>query len=695
MLRVLFITAALAFFIMGCNSSSDSGSNSNAPDVRSLAGILADPPVEGARVALLKPDGTAAAFCGVNKNSICQDWSTESGNFDITVPLNEDLSGYYFVTYGGTDTVYGTNLSGLSLSSPLSLFDAGETVTVSPITSLVNSLILADSTVTTEEAVSRTAEVLTIPADSVANSAESAVAIKASYLIIKVAELINSEGAAEPIGKIAQTALENPSDTITDTAFLNDLLNNSGITEAGKIASVKAEIASINSLLSGISDSSDIAALAEQIVDARNRQIFNAALESRIENFPTAPAVPSANYYANVNSLYDEVNIEEGVVYSRFAADQVVRFIIKTDGFFSNYDNITGSSFSTHLNGLVPTGEAEYEAFVNALSVISKESIYYVNAPLGEPLGVDNAKRADYYFSSNIDVNYIARSLISSILGDTINDAIAAYVVKSYTIYGLHERAEGIANAYIKGSVNRVKAYRTIGHYTADYDSAAAVKYLDMAVAILDAMYDPANVEDNSNLADTYQIIVSSYQKAGAVEKAFGLRNWIITDILEHLSPETTPTRYTVTARLISALYSGTGGYLIPTLIAEGDLDAAMSTIDLMVDYVDNLEKRTTPPSINPWAAHILYYVNAAGFYIDAANEENVEAVKAKILAIFDKVEALTDENDPNGTPDGAQWMTGAYYGVLSGYVYWADTVKGLYLHNRIDATTPGELRKR
>jgi hypothetical protein len=372
----------------------------------------------------------------------------------------------------------------------------------------------------------------------------------------------------------------------------------------------------------------------------------------------------------------------------QFAANQLVRFVIYENSFFDSYDNYTTTdAFATNLVGLIPDGAAEKEEFITNIAAIAKESIYFVKAPLSEPLGNDNEKRVNYYFRSNIDINYIARTLIGKVFNDTINDAIAAYVVKSYATHGLHERAYEIANSNIKDSINRVNAYRNIGHYTANYNKEKALEYLNIAVELLDILFESTGAESSSigNTANAYISLSASFSKAGDFEKSLAQKIKVIDDILDKLSDTTTPKRFTAHALIITSLAPATQSGMIHELISAGDLDVALDAAAYAYTLIDALPKG--PLATNPYSPHIMYLSNLVKINRRIVNIDpsRTEAFKVNVSNIYENMERYTNDEDTTAH----QWMT--YYASVAGDVYAAlGHEKGLEFFGKIDPDAGG-----
>jgi hypothetical protein len=689
--KFVIILAALAF-VFGC-SSSDSGGGSPESNVISITGIVVDPPVEGSRLELREMGADAPAnFCGVNRNTPCQAFTNNIGHFEFTADKTEDLSDYYIVTYGGVDTGYNTDLRGISFYSPLSLFNAGnDSVVVSPVTSLAASLILNESA-SVEEAVSKTESALGLAGvDIKANPMTNPSLIKASYLIVKAADLIYSEGAADPLAKIAK-AVENTSPTsLTDTAFLNNLIITvSGISDTATAAAITDEIVAVDTLLNDSElDIPDPNALVQAILEQGSKRAFNEALKNTLLNFPST--TPADEYIARAAALYELLtdNIG-GLLPSQFAADQLLRFIIRTDSFFGDYDNYIDPSFGTQLAALVPPAEPQKTEFVDLLKAIAGENLYFVSAAISEPLGDNNTKRVDYYFRSNADKNYTARKILNTVYDDAITDGIADDIIDSYSLHGFYRKAKEIADYYIASTLNIIAAYRSIGYWTAVYDKVTAKEYLDLGKARLDANYTaqvPAIYSNSTlmgNYVDAYLSYMRAYDRAEDHDNASAIRDFIVDDMLTNFTFSATSirTRWTM---LVTSVYN-----LIRELIANGELDYALT----MTDYYVYLVKEKLPDGAQAaykYSNHINQSVNAASFYRMVANDTNSDDIKAKIADIKTSIDGYI-----TGTTNKTTQSNGfLLLGVFAGRLYWAGDESGAdemiaVLQASADANTPG-----
>jgi hypothetical protein len=674
-----FALTAAAAVLFGCSSSDSGGSGTPPPTTGNISGVVIDPPIKDARIELWSADGVAN-FCGVNKNTICQSITNEEGRFILTVDSGRDLSGFYIITYGGVDTVYGTDFSGISLYSPLSLFDTvNESIIVSPITSIVNSIVIKQGDLSA--AVAKTAAALEIPESDVASSPlNNATLLKASYLVVKTAELINSEGTADPLAKIA-AAVEASSAAIAKDSFLDKLFEVSEITDATVIASVKGEVQRLKTLLDAVANSSNTGALAEQILDKERRAVFKEAVKTSI-NVPPSPA---DLFNTSVDLLYNKLAaLVNNLPTNQFAAAQLVRFVVYQDGFFGDYDNYIGTSFTSTLNDLIPTDAEEKAAFIASIAAISKESIYLVNAPLAEALGDDNAKRVNYYFRSNADANYKARKILESVYNDEVNDAISDSIIESYALHGFHEKAREIANYYVRTTANRIRAYRYIGNSAAIYDKTAAKSHLDYGKAYMDAAYQAqgqgiyTNNSAMGNYINYYTLYMRAYDKAEEHETAQEVRDFIINTMLANFngSAANQNTRWQSFFNALG-LSTATTPCLIEQLITEGDFANALLTADYYIkaardEFPQIAAAKTEAGSAvitnaNLYRLQVTHSSKAAEHYWRLANSENAEAIKAKIAAIKTSVDTYLLQ--PTTVLSNTNRIYIAY---LAGPVYWA-----------------------
>jgi hypothetical protein len=680
--RFIIISAALAF-VFGC-SSSDSGGGSYESNVRSIIGIVVDPPVEGSRLELREMGAAAPAnFCGVNRNTPCQAFTNTEGRFTFTADKTIDLSDYYIVTYGGVDTGYNTDLRGISFYSPLSLFNAGnDSVVVSPVTSLAASLILNESA-SVEDAVSKTESALGLAGvDIKANPMTNPSLIKASYLIVKAADLIYSEGAADPLAKIAEAVNNTNPTSLSDTAFISELITVSQITDTAVASAIEDEIVAIDALLSDSElEIPDPDALVQAILAQGSKRAFNEALKNTLSNFPS---MPTSAYSDNATLLYELLtdNIE-GLLPNQFAADQLLRFVIRTASFFGDYDNYIDPSFGTQLGALVPAADPQKTEFVDLLKAIAGENLYFVSAAISEPLGDNNTKRVDYYFRSNADKNYNARKILNTVFDDTITDTIANYIIDSYSLHGFHQKAKEIANYYIASTVNIILAYRSISYWTAVYDKVTAKEYLDLGKARLDAtfqaygssIYLAANNSLLGNYITYYTRYMTAYDRAGDHETAQEIRESIV-DMLSQFTTGTAGNQNTRWQSLLNSLglNVGTTPSVINQFIADGDLENALLATDyyLRLARDEILISRTFAASnqislTNLYRLQVYHSANAATYYRMLANDNNSAALKANVAAIKTSVDEYLTHTEIGPTSGNRDPL--AY---LAGPVYWA-----------------------
>jgi hypothetical protein len=669
--KFLALTAAAALF--GCSSSSSGGSSTPPPTTRNISGVVS-PSVAGSVVELWK-NGEVAPFnrCGVRRNTTCRYYSGNDGTFIITVDINEDVANFYIVTYGGIDAIYDTNLEGVSLSSPAALFIDGSgelgKITVSPITSLVNYLITSVG-YSLNDAAERTADFLEITADLLAeNPLDNNEVLVKSYLVLKIAQIANAAGVAEPLERLAGGLAHNDfiSDTVSTLSVLDNLFNKIDY-YAGEAAT--AELRSLATVLLALDTTA--ANIKEQIVKEEGKLVFKTALinSKYVANIPDPAPGEYDTGYAEYSSFLSNTAILSarlaelirGSPQSQFAARQALGYVISVDAFFGEYSNYHSSDpdFTSHLNSLVTAGDA----FIASLKSMAKEDIYFVTTPLSEPLGNDNAKRLEYYFRSNADVHYKAKAILAKVKNDEISDSITDYIVDSYSLHGFHERAKGIADYYIIGTINKIKAYRSIGFWTAVYDKPAAKTYLDAGKSRLDASFAAQTVSSAvvGQYLPLYIDYMSGYDRAGEYATATAIRTKITSTDLLGYSSLTAGNKRTHYNTLLSRIYS-----LINNLIDEGNSTLALST----VDYYLNLAKDYAPDGSTANYKHsprFSYISNAAVFYRLLATDANSAAIKIKIVDIKALADTYVSET-VNKTSSSNGFNNLAY---LAGSVYWA-----------------------
>jgi hypothetical protein len=664
MKKLFLLCIFVSLVTLGCGGGSggvskvDGGNNNTGGKTIAISGLVTDPAIKNARVEVRRvQDDKVADFCGSLSNQNCNNvWSMSNGFFRIVVPKEIDFSDFYLLTFGGIDTETGVNFENVSLHSPLALFSSNSSnVIVSPVTSIVFEIMSNGSSA--EDAVNITRTVLNLPVDvnPLGDPADSVELLKASYLLTQIAIQHTNLGGSETFSNLesalAGQALFDTNGSL-NTVAINSLFENlSTPTERDKATQLLVATTDRITAING-----DVGTILEEIIHTEKLAALQDALAEILVDFPSSGAV-SAEYITNTNSMFNKLESLVGTFSSdRFVIAQMVKFVLFNNNFFADYGNYQDvNTFTATLEAIVPTDQMA--VFVELLKFISNESVYAVNVPLGFPLGMDNQKRVDYYFKSNIDVNYKARTFISSVNNDIITDNIYTMVSTRYAIFGLHEKAEQLAKAYIISAEKRGEAYASIGRYVGYYSPTTADYYLDTAVSILKETYSKS---PSSNALEQIRQAASHYNRVDPV-KAEEIRNWLETAIMER-DNNAVPTRFTLWGGLVSGQKE-----LVAEHINNSDVNNAAKALDY---YIYLIEKMEANPSValanNKYNTHMQAYADAMNFSRKIYELNNNSAYKSKVLDLYTEVEKLRALTPAASTT----WRT--YYADMVGYLIWA-----------------------
>lgn len=525
MKKLFVLFAAVSLFMTGCGSSGSSGSSKPEPKtVNTIEGVLADPYISGARIELVKADGTPAdAICGTGGNAYCATFTGPNGVFKLSFPLDADISGYYLTSTGGTDEEYAIQLGTVSFASAIALFDNGTEgdytgVVISPVTTVAARHMMDGSTAEMAAALTLAAfglpEGTDIAADPVA---EGGVLLKASYLFTKTALLKAEQNSVNPVDKLFSAIKANPNALFTSSAVLEAVFG----TGAAAVMAVQTTAANLDNLTG--------ADMPAQIADSERRQLFTAALLKTISGVPTDV---DAAFYTNAAALYAKISglMDNGSMpMSSFSSGVMVKFIIRSNSFFGAYSNYTGSAaFTNALSSIVPP--AQIDTFKASLRRIATEKVYMVSVPLDAPLGDNNSAKIEYYLNSELDNNYRARMLIRQLQDDSITDTVYKLVTTSYASHGLHAKAVELARTYLIGTLDRANAIIEVAQAVAPYDAPTAIAYLDEAEIILASLRGNGSSID-TDLANAYAALSIGHDRAVNYTKAKAVRSQLLADI--------------------------------------------------------------------------------------------------------------------------------------------------------------------
>lgn len=678
MKRVLMILLFGTLSLTGCDSSSGSSSNGATAPKMTVSGIVSDPAIKDARVAIMKPDGSPAAVCGVSKSQICNAWSNEEGKFTFYLYHDVDLSGHYLETYGGVDTAFGTNFEGVSLRASLAPYLQADSmdsmIVISPATTLVDGFIKNGSTLAAAKTKTQQALGLASSVDVLADPTSDPDLLKAVYLTTLLAKAARDAKTLDPMDGISLALVLNPGKVLMSDGVLAAVLGTNSSMDA-----VKNSLKESQSLLSSLTGTGG--ELVGAIIASIKTQLYKSTLALILDNYDETQT-SSANYKANVDALIAKLDALAGNISpDSLVIAQLVKYVAykdKPNNFFINFANYTGDTDAF---------KAKFSIFSDndsaaSIKYMAASTVNTVAIPLKKPLGNDNTARVNYYFNSDLDLNHQALSLISSVNNDSTNDTIYAYIINTYAKFGLYDKAYDYAKTYLIGTQNRIKAFRTIAEEISAYDSVKGLKYLKECEGILKSLYD-----DGSSLSvviPEYASLMTSYMYAGFTGESNAIRNWLLNSIIPTLDHTTTPQKDTAMGKMLTAQ-----NIYIVSLIENGaDSSKVIAALDEYVALTD-----ITPPWIrangsyggNPYGTSLGAYRNAILVYYRLHNGTNDELIKDKIKSTYEKMYGLIAT--VKAIPKHDDQYSPYFYGV-AGIVYWAmGKDKAMEIYNIYDGS--------
>ncbi len=673
---------ALSLLIIACGDDKKGDEDQSAG--LKISGVVVDPYIKDSRVSLIKIGETVTSrVCGSNGNLPCEGWSDVNGVWQISINEGMNLDDYYLKAIGGIDTKYGIAFDSIPLRR--SEFALNDNIVISPITTVLHdySSTANDSTVA-ENSVNK-ALGFTEGTDLYADPMDNISLLKESYMIVKTAILLNEKGGNDSVNIIA-TNIGSNENIFSNDIYLEAILD--GADNTTSRAEIKASKASLDATTGAIDEVISSIAKTEKLV------YFTQAIVNGLQNYPVTPAVPTADFTANIEQLYDRVEIvmESDLSVIQTNINQIVRLLKATQEAdelddYVNF-NVAESVFKEQLVTYVP------ETLKARLVGVSTDSVISVDIPYFEVLGDNNSKRSNYYFNSTADNTYKARQLISNVNSDAINDTIYAHVIIANAKYGLHEKAANFANIYIINSLKRADAHVLIGRHSLNSDKVKAIEHLDESKRLLDAIYNTVPTPSGNALTSislSYQELEKYYNISGEIEKGTAVRNFLINDILGNLSDP----KYanTLRMRLVSAMGNASGKGSLFDLIADKNYELAEEMALEFEGHIKEFLPGSRPGFL--YTTHVLYYEVLVSVYYnivqqkksDGASDTDVAKYKTIIGDIFLEADTLKDIDAANG---GTVWE--GYYGKMAEAVAWAKGVE--YVETEIIAGMTIQLDK-
>ncbi len=522
--KLLFIF--LSLIIIGCSSGSDSQSSYQGVPTKLISGKVSDPAVKNAKVMLVDSAGEVASFCGGNGTSLCQTWTDNNGVFSIFVALNQDVTSYHLVTKGGIDTAYGKNFDTTPFSIlPLNTYVADvnggySNILITPVTSLLKSLV--DLGLSENDALALLETSLGVAQADLKKDPERVDSLlKAAYLVTKIAL---SKAGANPFTDIANSINANKTN-ITSDAVLQSIFS----TDLAKIEEIKTSATTISNATGSGKD------LISQI---SNSEYINLFMKSFATILNTTSANLSENAKTNISNLAAKVKNylqDTQIPLQDFTIDKITSYI-------SSIKNSSGSqvlnlvdtfnqdsaTFNTNVDSILAATSEIY----SKLDSLVKEEAVSVFVGLPTAIGSDNQKRLEYYFNSTANVNYLARTIISKISNDNVNDKIYVNIVRSYARYNLFEQAKIFADVYIRDSLQRANAYAAMASGLVQVgNKAKALEFAENAYNQLEVLRKNSFTFNDTGVS-IYISVASIFAVNGNSDKFTEIKNLVLNELV-------------------------------------------------------------------------------------------------------------------------------------------------------------------
>ena len=653
MKKISAMVILLAAVAAGCSSGSSSGGSSAVP-LMTITGKVSDPAVEGAKVELIDSNKNIYGKCGVNGNSLCNVWSKSDGSFVITLPLGSDISNFSLKSTGGTDTVYGTEIT-VSYTADINNYAGNySNIILSPISSLYTNLL---SSSTHDNAITTLSSYFGIDKNIVLLDPESnGDLLKISYIINQIASNIGSDDAFSKIAALINSTSQFTTDI--DNMLASLFASNSQLQ-----VSLKEMYQNVSSI-----QSQDVYTVLSSIQNLEKMRMFKNAY---VNIFEGISGQASAQALANIESLYNQLNNRVVIPTSQFQIEQIVRFVasqtVLTSKKLNDYANfnVDAAYFQSILTAFINDA-----ALIADIKTLASETVYAVTVPLDSPLGLsDNQKRVDYYFNSTQDVGYQARLITKRVTSDTIIDEIYKNITSTYAQYGLAEKAKKLADVNIADNMARINAVISIARYASGYNLTLAKTYIAEAKQLLDTLKGSGWSDVSNDVVDTYVSLVGAYRYAGMVSEANVLKEEII-DLISNssLSATNKQTRY---LRIVSAFGNAADDSMIPALISQGNLELAYSMLQEYKLLIDNTPWDTAKETYKNMQG--MYYVFYLKFASDIVAKDS--SYKAKLQSDFAAVyKTVKDLIQTNSTVSYLKGTGVAGDAIIAAYKFSGET---------------------
>ncbi|ORJ59606.1 tetratricopeptide repeat protein [Geothermobacter hydrogeniphilus] len=510
----------LLFGLFGCGgtgSSSDQPAATAVP-TQLVAGFVEDGPIVDARIYLADAvDGSVVPFCGPSGQGRCETRSDDAGHFSLLLARRVDPGTLLLVARGGSDGGTGFDFSAMEQCSALDFYASSlGRVVVSPLTTLVtrgwqSGLSLADSL----QVVADNLQLSGSPSKLLSRPAEDAQLLNRTLLLSKIAaELVLQDPAQEPFARLAAQLVAPPASVFSsgfpDSGLLNDL---------GFVGDARQRIEDMRLALAGNGDQRQSFIVEELFQGIRT--IVERSLGSGFD--PLDPA-----FIANGHTLAMQVAQAVApalVPLNRVAPQRLARYLLHAYGLNDAVSlSLPGNEFNVKLQGGSSSGLSAVTVNPLLRELASLTSAYSIQVPLlaDEMPGDDSARRAAYYYRSDLSHLHQAEKLVGLVSDDAVNDPLMVEIVDGKAAAGLFAEAEKIVQTQIYQSAEQADAWLELGRSEVDFGRyAAALPHLDAAYAAIRRVVDSKGAallssHDSAVLAS----IAANYRKIGDLDDA-------------------------------------------------------------------------------------------------------------------------------------------------------------------------------
>ncbi len=620
MKKFSFVLMALAMITSGC--SDDGSSDEFNPESNKLVikGKVSDPAVAGAKIELLDKSGKIISGCGINSNTLCNVWSKSDGSFKFLLPLGTNVSSYTMKTTGGQDSAYGYEFD-YALSSSLN-YKHNNYVVISPVTSLINEIsrLLNGSISQAEE---KTAQSLGIDKKDLYLDPESSIKILTMSYILNSIITIDTQDKTISVSDIAK-AVSNGA-KLTSDQVLNQLISN-----PSKRQDIKAVITQMNKLVeqgTGVTD-----AVNRIKADEKYRMFSKSVMNITFQESLSDNAKNNIKYM--ISTVEKLLGNNSSIPLDQFIIDQLVNYVAMLDNNALStqaaYDKNT-QEFQALFNKAV----ASEKQFVSEAALLISEKVYNINIPVDNPLGMDNQKRIEYYFTSTQDLNYKARQLTKIVLNDSIRERIYSTIINNYASYGFLDKADKYTGIHIKNTLLRMSKLANITLYASNmYPANKKVRsYVDKAHSDMKE-YNKGDHDVTNEYISTYMTFLHSYASIKDTKKVEAVKKEIY-DKLNKYPLNGKPSRDTYYARVYNVLGSALKTSLIYQIIDDGNLYEAYQLLKIRQEAVDNAFPPTTQTHNN---TQLLAYGHQLDMIIHFYNNDKNKIYGKELSAMVDDI---------------------------------------------------------